>query len=110
MVLTTNTLQNTKSLYGLHSYYGLSLQAEYDNAMKKPDCAFVIASAAVKHQPAGVACLLKNGFKQVGKNKRNPNSGNSIALFVKAIPKKPGIIRQIISKATKKRKKTNARK
>lgn len=63
--------------------------------------AFVIASLT-KTQKTATKLLLDNGFKRIGEYKRNPNSGNMIALFVKRVgervPKK-----KIIKRAVKKK-------
>lgn len=66
--------------------YGCSQEA-YNKAMTPAAlkaCNIVVASLTV-HQKDGIDCLLKNGFAQVGKPKKNPNSGNMILLFVKFI-------------------------
>lgn len=50
----------------------------------KGRCSMVIASLTVG-QKAAKNLLIDNGFKQVGKPKRNPNSGNRIILLVKRV-------------------------
>lgn len=79
--------------YGNHkrSYYpGRSFEEVYKEKMGKvssdPSCEMVVASLTVKQQFAKNK-LLKLGFKQVGRPKRNPNSGNRIILLVKNIKK-----------------------
>lgn len=67
-----------------------SFQAAYDNAIKSPifpeNTSHSIIMASVKTtQKSAQKLLLKNGFMQVGRPKKNPNSGNSIILFVKFI-------------------------
>lgn len=70
-----------------------SSQANYDKAMTPSalkDCGIVIASLTVE-QKESIKFLLKNGFLQIGKAKKNPNSGNMILLFVKFIRNNTGI-------------------
>ena len=59
-------------------------QAQYDAVMYAPHCAMVLASLTLQ-QNKGLKLLKKNGFKRVGRPKRNPNSGNDIVLLVKRI-------------------------
>lgn len=44
-------------------------------------CAFIMASLT-KGQQKGVRFLLERGFVQVSEWKKNPNSGNEIAIFI----------------------------
>lgn len=56
----------------------------------RSDCyGIMLASLADNQGKRPVTFLKKNGFRQVGKWKKNPNSGNRIALFMKRLrPKK----------------------
>lgn len=62
-------------------------QGDYDKAMtpaKLKGCSMVIASLTTAQTDAA-KFLLKNGFKQVGGAKHNPNSGHMILLFSKKV-------------------------
>lgn len=52
----------------------------------RSDCfGIILASLAENQGKKPVNFLKKNGFRQVGKWKKNPNSGNRIALFMKRL-------------------------
>jgi hypothetical protein len=78
------------SIVGMMELAGVgasSTQLAYDRAMTPAalkGCGVVVASLTVDQQ-GGLKCLLKNGFKQVGPAKRNPNTSNMILLLVKFI-------------------------
>lgn len=67
-----------------------TMKNTYDKVMAKTkdqygyNCAMVVASLTT-NQKAAIKLLTTNGFKKVGKAKRNPNSGNRIILLVKRI-------------------------
>lgn len=64
--------------------YGTN-QDSYDKAMSSTalkGCNVVVASLTTD-QEDGVKFLLKNGFIQIGKAKRNPNTGHMILLLTK---------------------------
>ncbi len=51
------------------------------------DLAMIIASLTTKQKP-GIKFMKEMGFKQIGKARKNPNSGNDILLFKKDITDK----------------------
>jgi len=60
-------------------------QAVYENAMSPANLkgASVVVASLTTGQPHGAKFLLKNGFQQIGPEKRNPNTGHMILLLVK---------------------------
>jgi len=75
-------------LYGI----GKATQDQYDECIEGWKeygnyAAMIIASLTSKQKKA-IKLLEKNGFKMVGRWKKNPNSNNKIALFVKRCNRK----------------------
>jgi len=84
MYLYKTTISGMMELGGVG--YAAS-QDSYDKAMTPialKGCNVVAASLTVD-QKDGISCLLKNGFIQTGKPKKNPNSGHMIVLLIKFI-------------------------
>lgn len=73
-----------------YEFYGIgyaTMEEAYNDIMANPKCSIVVASLTTD-QREGKKLLLNNGFKQIGKTRVNPNSGNRISVFAKKIEKR----------------------
>jgi hypothetical protein len=92
MNLIQSNIPDLKELDGIgyeKHYVYATMQQTYNSllAFNNTGCSAIIASV-IKSQNEAIKFLLANGFIKVGRAKKNPNSRNSILLFIKFISKK----------------------
>lgn len=92
-----------KELAGIgspYNYFKNDMQRAYDMAVRPTtigqDCSVIMASVTTNQMPA-IKLLKDNGFSQVGRGRKNPNSGNTILLFAKFVGKQRKVKRQVNS-------------